>query len=77
MESKAHTPVILHSQGDPEMERRRLLAEDGEHLFTLGELGEGDLNHLEAREENGAWSNLECSPRPTPLGESPRRWPLT
>ena len=32
------------------MERRRLLAEDGEHLFALGELGEGDLNHLEAQE---------------------------
>ena len=66
LKSKALTPVVLDSKSDPEMERRRLLAEDGEHLFALGELGEGDLNHLEAREENGAWSNLECSPRPTP-----------
>ena len=53
LESKAHTPVILYSKSDPEMERRRLLAEDGQHLFTLGELGEGDLNHLEAGEEYG------------------------
>ena len=66
LESKAHIPVILDSQGDPEMERRRLLAKDGEHLFALGELGEGDLNHLEAGEEYSICSNLEFSPRPTP-----------
>ena len=66
LKSKALTPVVLDSKSDPEMERRRLLAEDGEHLFALWELGEGDLNHLEAQEDYSICSNLECSPRPTP-----------